>query len=353
MPAIHGNVEIYMGPKGAGGPDDLKKVITDFINGAKKKLEIAVQELDSEDIARAIVDARLRGVQVRLVLELDYLREDKPLTDPWVPSGSLEPNRAIQNAIYRAAIRVNSDFNTNIFHQKFIIRDGNALLTGSTNFTDTGVERNLNHVVIIRDRKVANTYRKEFAEIRQGHFGKLNEGHDEAPRDVTVSDIPIRILFAPDHNPEMEIMKQMAKARKRVDFAIFTFAQSSGIDDQMILLSKHVQIPVTGALDGRAANQKWAATRPVKNAGATLYRVASSATVGKLHHKLMVIDEQVIIGGSFNYTGPANRLNDENVFILGDLESPAGSSKNAQKKLAKFVLEEINRIIADHGVKIN
>ena len=29
----------------------------------------------------------------------------------------------------------------------------------------------------------------------------------------------------------------------------------------------------------------------------------------------MVIDNQLIIGGSFNYTGPANRLNDENIFI--------------------------------------
>lgn len=353
MPASHGNIEIYMGPESTGGPDDLKQVIIDFINGAKKKLEIAVQELDNADIAHAIVDARLRGVQVRLVVELDYLRESKPLTNPWTPNGSLEPNRVIQNAIYRAAIRVNSDFNTKIFHQKFIIRDGNAVLTGSTNFTDTGVERNLNHLVIIRDKKVANTYTKEFAEIRQGHFGKRDEGHDETPRDVTVSDIPVRILFAPDHNPEMEIMKQMAKARKRVDFAIFTFAKSSGIDDQMILLSKHAGVPVTGALDGRQANQKWAATRPVKNAGATLFRVSSSAAVGKLHHKLMVIDEQVIIGGSFNYTGPANNLNDENIFILGDLESPAGPSKNAQKKLAKFALKEINRIIADHGAKIN
>jgi phosphatidylserine/phosphatidylglycerophosphate/cardiolipin synthase-like enzyme len=37
---------------------------------------------------------------------------------------------------------------------------------------------------------------------------------------------------------------------------------------------------------------------------------------GKLHHKLLVLDEQVSIGGSFNYTGPANQFNDENIFII-------------------------------------
>ena len=38
------------------------------------------------------------------------------------------------------------DFNTSIFHQKFIVRDREFVLTGSTNFTDTGTHKNLNHI---------------------------------------------------------------------------------------------------------------------------------------------------------------------------------------------------------------
>jgi hypothetical protein len=34
----------------------------------------------------------------------------------------------------------------------------------------------------------------------------------------------------------MEIMKQMLKAKTSIDFAMFTFAQSSGIDDTMFRL---------------------------------------------------------------------------------------------------------------------
>ena len=37
----------------------------------------------------------------------------------------------------------------------------------------------------------------------------------------------------------------------------------------------------------------------------------------KLHHKLMVIDETIVVAGSFNYTQPANDYNDENLFVLG------------------------------------
>ena len=350
MPMVVGNVELYMGPREVGGPDDLRKAIVEFIKSAKKKLDIAVQELDCEEIAREIVRAKQRKVSVRLVLEGDYLRAKKPLARPFQSGGrgGHEVNRMLHDAILRSAIKTNTDFNPKIFHQKYIIRDSSAVLTGSTNFTETGVSRNLNHLVIIYDRKVANTYSREFREIQQGHFGKLNEGHDEKPRDVEVSGVPIRVLFAPDHAPEMEIMKQMAKAKKRIDFAIFTFSNSSGIDDQMILL-KEAGISVRGALDGRQANQKWAATRPIKNAGADLCRVPSQGNLGKLHHKLMVIDKQVVVAGSFNYTGPANRLNDENIIILGDLESANPLSVKTQRQLGKYALDEIDRIIREFG----
>ena len=344
MPQQIGNVTLYMGPRETGGPDDLKTAIIEFIDGANRYLDIAVQELDNWDIAKAIIRARQRKVTINIVKEADYLRSTPGIKDPFKPSGSLEINREINNALNRANINVKTDYNTSIFHQKFMIRDRKALLTGSTNFTTYGVTKNLNHLVVIEDEKVAQIYRKEFKEIMQGHFGKLNEGHDPIPKDVMVSDVPIRVLFAPDHNPEMEIMKQMLKAKSRIDFAIFTFSQSSGIDDTMIAQSAH-GISVRGALDGKAANQKWAATRPVKNAGAELYKVSKSKTVGKLHHKLMVLDNQVIIAGSFNYTGPANRLNDENIIILGDLECDDAGVIQNQKTLAEYAKKEIDRIV--------
>ena len=55
--------------------------------------------------------------------------------NPSPTSDHAEHVREIFNAVLRSKIKVRSDFNTNIFHQKFIIRDGSAVLTGSTNFT--------------------------------------------------------------------------------------------------------------------------------------------------------------------------------------------------------------------------
>ena len=151
--------------------------------------------------------------------------------------------------------------------------------------------------MVIDDPKVAKIYSREFREIRQGHFGKLNEGHDATPAELRVSQIPIRILFAPDHNPEMEIMKQMLKAKERVDFAMFTFAESSGIDDAMRVLAS-TGVKITGVLDDLQSNHRWAANHTlVGQPNISLFRAKRKAKMRKLHHKLI-----------FLTTSPTNRL---------------------------------------------
>ena len=184
MPETVGQIELHMGPTGTGGPDDLRQAIVSFIDGARSKLEIAVQELEDLAIATAIIRARRRKVVVWLVIEADYLRVSRARERPFESGGGNEENRIIHDAILRSNIQVRTDFNPKIFHQKFIIRDRSEVLTGSTNFTPTGVTSNLNHVVIIRDKEVAKIYGREFKEIRQGHFGKLNEGHDPNAADL-------------------------------------------------------------------------------------------------------------------------------------------------------------------------
>src|SRR6266545_3133681 len=164
-----GKIEAYVGPQELGAHDDLEAVIVDFVAGARSTLDVAVQELDSEPIAQAILDARWRGVSVNLFLEQDYLRtplrsvkgvpvapKPKPGETPqdalrraqWgADETELAVNRMILAALLRSDVEVKGDFNPKIFHQKFALRDYRggkatkpgtpALLSGSANFTLT------------------------------------------------------------------------------------------------------------------------------------------------------------------------------------------------------------------------
>ncbi|MEM7544539.1 MAG: phospholipase D-like domain-containing protein [Pseudomonadota bacterium] len=351
MPVSIGEeIHFHLGPHSADPAlDNLEDAIVDFIDGAQKRLDVAVQELENRRIAEALIRAEIeRKVRVRLVLEADYLggtRRPKTVEEAFESKGPQEANRLLAAAAMRATAWVRSDFNPAIFHQKFMVRDGNAVLTGSTNFTPTGVGTdpkkggNLNHVMVVHSRKLALAYGREFREIASGNFGRHTDGRGDSPEVIEVAGVIFKICFAPDHNPEMEIMKQMAKAKERVDFAIFTFSQSSGIDDAM-KLAKRAGIEITGVMDGMQANQVWSASHGLFDAGINLRQVRRSGRVRKLHHKLMTFDDDAMVIGSFNYTKPANDTNDENIMVIYG---------EAAKPLVRAARDEIERIYNVHG----
>jgi phosphatidylserine/phosphatidylglycerophosphate/cardiolipin synthase-like enzyme len=349
MPAVAGPVTLFMGPSNLGAPDDLEAAIIDFIGAAQSELLVSIQELDHRPFADALISARHRGVRVHMIMEQDYLREQK------IPKnnslGAQEVNRELLTRVLRAGVDAKADYNPSIFHQKFVVRDRKDVLTGSTNFTTTGVTKNLNHIAIIEDKKTADEYRREWRELRRGVFGKRSEPGKKPLEDHVVDGVRIKPLFAPDHMPEMEFIKQMIKVKHRIDFAVFTFSNSSGIDDALIN-ARQKGLQVTGVLDKKQANQKWAATKVMGESDITLHMNRAGTGVRKIHHKLMVLDEAVTIIGSFNYTGPANLVNDENIVVLGDLDTTVTAEIDAQRGLAQYARDEIERIITHQAVPI-
>jgi phosphatidylserine/phosphatidylglycerophosphate/cardiolipin synthase-like enzyme len=202
--------------------------------------------------------------------------------------------------------------------------------------------------MVFHDARICKEYAAEFASIRAGHFGRGE--HGDVPRCHNLNGVPVKVLFAPDHTPELEIMKQMLKSTDRVDFAIFTFSGSSGIDDVMVTLQaagRHVR----GAVDPGQGVQQWAATHDLDRAGIEIFFPDRTPPFRKLHHKLMVIDEAIVVAGSFNYTAPANEYNDENIFVLGspklDLTPAEGGPVDpvACAEIAQFFRTEIDRIV--------
>ncbi len=140
------------------------------------------------------------------------------------------------------------------------------MLTGSANFTDTDCHRNLNHLFAFRDSDLLEDFGQEFREAWAGEFGRGRLG--KPPKTHDLSGVPVKVLFAPDHGPEAEVVKQMLKCPKggRIDFAMFTFMGSSAIDDAMIVLAG-ADRTIRGVLDRGQGASKYAASRWLQEAG--------------------------------------------------------------------------------------
>jgi hypothetical protein len=59
---------------------DLEQVIVEFIAGATKTVDVAVQELDNVAIAEALIAQKLAGRSLRVLLNHDYLQDSDART---------------------------------------------------------------------------------------------------------------------------------------------------------------------------------------------------------------------------------------------------------------------------------
>jgi phosphatidylserine/phosphatidylglycerophosphate/cardiolipin synthase-like enzyme len=367
-----GKLRCYCGLTELGAPDDLEATIVEFIAGTTETLDIAIQEIDSLPIAEAIDAKKRERKSVRVLLNRSYLqddtdarnRPDTALTTVAQLAGDESErkiNRDVFAALCRCGVEVRIDLNPDnkIFHHKFALRDVRldkngsarrgdrpALLTGSANFTTTDGHQNLNHLFVFESKGIEEDFGQEFREAWSGEFGRGRLG--EPPQTHAVGGIPVKVLFAPDHGPEAEVVKQMLKCSKggEIDFAMFTFMGSSAIDDVMIVMAGAGR-RVRGILDRGQAAMPTAASHLLQEGGVEVRIPKPKTGIRKLHHKLAVIDGCTVIGGSFNYSEPATLYNDEALLVLG---SPYPESEGVQvdaaecEQLADFFSAEVERI---------
>jgi phosphatidylserine/phosphatidylglycerophosphate/cardiolipin synthase-like enzyme len=102
----------------------------------------------SAPIAKAIIDAKKRGVKVEAILD----RSNR--TDKYSAATFLK-NQGCDVLI---------DAKHAIAHNKIMIIDGETVITGSSNFTKAAEENNAENLLVIHDKKLAERYIKNWQE---------------------------------------------------------------------------------------------------------------------------------------------------------------------------------------------
>ena len=138
-PTCHGEpqIEVYFSPDG-GCTDAVVRAIAQ----ARKSILVQAYSFTSWPIARALVAAHKRGVDVRVILDESQRTEDHPSADFLRHSG----------------IRTLVDARHAVAHNKVMVIDGETVVTGSFNFTRAAEESNAENLLVIRDKALAAKY---------------------------------------------------------------------------------------------------------------------------------------------------------------------------------------------------
>lgn len=126
---------------------DAQNTVLSIINGARHSLDVAAYLFTSKPIAEALLDARQRGVSVRVVAD------QKANSDKYTAVTFL--------ANHQVPVRLNGQYA--IMHNKFIVADGQSVETGSFNYTISADKRNAENALLIRNApELAAKYQREF-----------------------------------------------------------------------------------------------------------------------------------------------------------------------------------------------
>jgi len=286
------SINLWFAP---GQGNQIKSKIESLIDSAQKSIYVAVYDINDENLINDLLTAHQKGIDVKVIMD------DKEAEHEWSIVSPLDSKNILR-----------TDHNkSNFMHNKFMVIDGIEVWTGSTNWTENGLFYNNNNSLLIDSEKLADDYTTEFNEMWNGEFGASSPENTPYP-DVTVGDTNIQCYFAPEDNVEAHIVSEIENAKHSIDFATFTFT-SIPITDA-IIEKMDEGVAIRGIYEKRQKSQ-WCTYDNLKEAGANVIYDENPKT---MHHKVFIIDNEIVITGSYNPTKHANTANDENVLIIND-----------------------------------
>jgi phosphatidylserine/phosphatidylglycerophosphate/cardiolipin synthase-like enzyme len=300
-----------------------------WLDAARHSLDVALYDVRlpgavGDVVADSIRAAAARGVAVRIAFNEDGDRTVKPLPPP----PRTEPSLLEQLGVPLRAIPGDPD----LMHHKYVVRDGGAVWTGSTNWTLDSWTREENVLVTVASEGVARAYARDFADLWSRGRVEGSGSFDTAP--VDVGGVAVRAWFSPGRGPELShrIAKRIGAAKRRVRIAspVLTAAPILAALNQAL---GEGRVDVAGVSDATQVAQVFGQWRANENSawkGPLLARVLSGlpwsgkvstpyapgAVHDYMHAKVTVADDVVFVG-SFNLSRSGEE-NAENVLEIAD-----------------------------------
>ena len=301
--------EVYFSEVNAGATHySLEKRLVARLTDAASRIDAALYDLDSAPVADALIAAHHRGLHVQIFTETDNIEEQI---------------RRLQEAGIPVADDKDSD---SYMHHKFVVIDERYVWTGSYNPTYNGAYKNDNNVIFIDSVALAYNFTQEFRELFSSVQRRNPSGKVAAHPKVKLSDgTQISAYFSPKNDTISPLLKEIQAAKTSIHFMAFSFthdALGAAMRDRF-----EAGINVQGIFEKRQVNDRYSEHGPMKKAGIP---VVLDENGGVMHHKVIVIDGETVVTGSYNFSKNAETRNNENLLII------KGNPEIAEAYVAEF-----------------
>src|SRR5213079_2015736 len=192
------NVSVFFLAEGEQAADEVMVRLAAFIRAAKQSLDFAIYDMRFSDRLKTSLSSALReraeaGVKIRFCYDADKPSPPNVAAgqDP-APSGTGAFVQSLDYPWRRIA-------GMKLMHSKFILRDGQAVWTGSANMTDDAFTLMENNIVEIDAQPLAGYYAQNFEQLwEKQNFEHTGDIHTEpVPLTFSNQSANARVMFSP------------------------------------------------------------------------------------------------------------------------------------------------------------
>jgi phosphatidylserine/phosphatidylglycerophosphate/cardiolipin synthase-like enzyme len=193
---------------------DLAERAAAFLGEAERSLDLALYDIrlpgEPGDVVKAALCAAAeRGVAVRILYNADHderIFPPPPRTKPELIEALPFPTCGVPGI-------------PDLMHHKYVVRDGEAVWTGSTNWTTDSWTLQENVIVVVASPDLAAEYAQNFEELWRAR--DVTGSGERKPRTLDLDGHRARAWFTPGHGEELSqrIAGAIGQARERVRIA--------------------------------------------------------------------------------------------------------------------------------------
>jgi hypothetical protein len=316
--AVVPDVQLLFHSQRAGINPTLVEQLVSFILATEHSLDGAIYDLRHPQVLQALATVA-RSRRLRLAVDAG---KGKVGADP--------KSEGNQEALQQAGL---SSFATSVhegshlMHDKFLIRDGRTVWTGSANFTSGGLELQDNNCLMIDSPALAQQYEATFLDLISSHHEhQPARGRSVMGQPVRQGEATITPGFAPAAGTGIEqMMISLLKGARKVRVMAFLIGDAGILD----ALEQVKHADVKGIYDPSGMEDVLRSSRQDRShfwflhdsrfVAAPSHAFHANGEQDFMHNKVFIINDAWVVTGSYNFSENAE-ANDENVL---QIHSPA------------------------------
>ena len=278
-------------------------------------LHAAVFNINDPELISYLIEAHHAGVEVRLIMDG---RKFRPRYS-WYQGDDLLLKAGVPLVgIHREA---------GAMHNKFVIFNGEEVATGSMNWEPRARSDNHENVIFSSHRDVITAYARRF-EVLAGGRARPREAAHRLEDEVSVT-------FAPDEPSHLAVAQLIDQAQESILVSMFTAKDIWWYEDgrRESLLTKLIDAHERGVKviaiidrDIHEASEYYGIESEddpidewLEESGVRVVRADNERNrYASMHHKFVVIDDEIVVTGAYNWYYDSAYRNDEDQLVIRD-----------------------------------